>query len=655
MQVQMAVNQHVSQLQSLVASGQMTPQVAMMRYSAIQQAMQAYHAKRATRTTPTPVDSTPKPAAMSPPAPATPWGRPGDAALPPAGPAAVPSASVTPPVAPAAPRASSVDARASAGTPPVAPVAPAPAPSATPLPEDKPAMAPAAAPDTAAPSETPTEPIKLKIEYVPTQLYVSTCGGRDLERLDRELAPRVAARYRMRSVQELGTVDLYALSLSLRSRLDTEVSYALNTLLVLTAGIGAPAHASLSLGACDELLDDLLDLLADQLPDMPWALDDHDEALLSLDMPTYSDAADVALQDESEVRLWRRGSSSHSERGAEQQAARVQLLMTIFRNVALMGDNAAFLASHPRFLPMLAALAQAARTDPRWDEPTATSPLRALTLVELLEVLKDTLTVLLGVAGETWDLSGHAPATSAALLDVLRFFVLDAAEMERRQGAPPSVKAATLPAAPAAPAVLFPVPHHARLALQTLSVLALPDHNREALAARVPAPVLLQLAECLVGLLPVDLGDFRPLASLTRLEYTETAAFCLYHTVYLAPLSVKQQLRERPGVLGVLFRAVKQLLQSTPDYQQNPYGLLCRRLVDTLKLLGESKDLLSAPALQGMYWPPEDTDAPSTMAILSGESDAVLELLTRTAHVDTNVATDLWSLVSSQPVAQKAP
>lgn len=335
-----------------------------------------------------------------------------------------------------------------------------------------------------------------------------------------------------------------------------------------------------------------------------------------------------------------------------------------------MPDNVAFLAQHARFLPVVAALARAAQTDARWhggaDGGGGGSGgadglrLEGFSLAEVLQVRKDVLTIVLGLAGEHLDLSVHAPVTGATLFDVQRFFVLDAGEFEARYGASPLAleRLASAPA-PSVPvqALLYQVPHHARLALQALSCFALPDVNREALARWVPPAVLVSLAHALLGLLPVEVADFRRLSSASRLEYVETAATCLYNVVYLAPQPVKHAVRDAPGVPRVLFRAARRLLQSAPDYARNPYGVLCRRLLDTLHLLSEGEDVLSAAPLQGMYWPALGDEAraaapggahPKRRAgLLVDEDDAVLDLLIRTPSVEASVADELLALVST--------
>ena len=392
-------------------------------------------------------------------------------------------------------------------------------------------------------------------------------------------------------------------------------------------------------------------------------------------MPTYCTSIELALQDAAALRTFRRtappphtpaGAAQRAERDADRRVSVALTTLVVLRNVSVMADNAAFLAQHPRFLRVVAALARAAQCDARWWDgdaapPAATEALGVFSLAEVLQIRKDVLTIVLGVAGEALDLQTHAPLTAATLLDVQRFFVLDADEFEARYGASPLTLERLAAGRDAGgvnvQALMYQVPHHARLALQALSCFALPDANREVLAQLVPSTVLVQLAHALVAMMPVDLADFRRLSSASRLEYVETAATCLFNVVYLAPPAVKYALRDAPGVPRALFRAARRLLQSAPDYSRNPYGVLCRRLIETLALLSEGEDVFGSAPLQGMYWPApgdRDTHAPpgdtSRRRMRSGllveEDDAVLDLLIRTPSVEASVADELLALVS---------
>jgi len=169
------------------------------------------------------------------------------------------------------------------------------------------------------------------------------------------------------------------------------------------------------------------------------------------------------------------------------------------------------------------------------------------------------------------------------------------------------------------------------------------------LAYCIPLSVQIQLVSRLITLLPISVSDFRRFASLTRLEYTETAAICLYNLIYLAPLAVKTAIRDTLGVPGILFRAVKHLIMSTRDYAQNPYDVLCRRLIETAHLLIDDKDSLDESPLLGMYWPPTDekdhTKSSEQTTILTGHDETVIDMLIRTSNVDAGMTSELLALV----------
>ena len=139
-------------------------------------------------------------------------------------------------------------------------------------------------------------PNKYRIEYLPSEVKLHTYGGRDLDKMDHELAPRLAEHARALSVKELGMVDIFGLTMSLQSGMSFEVAYALNTLLILSAGVDAPANYQFPLAPCEDLLDVLLDLLEQVMP--PDSIESSVEYMDERDMLTYCDAVDMALQDE---------------------------------------------------------------------------------------------------------------------------------------------------------------------------------------------------------------------------------------------------------------------------------------------------------------------------------------------------------------------
>ena len=104
----------------------------------------------------------------------------------------------------------------------MAPPVPVPPPAQVPAPEapatvERPPETDSPKPiESPKPSQPPREVLtRYEIEYIPTNIRLSTFGGRDLNRLDEELAPRLAQCAGTRGVHELGVVDVHALILSL--------------------------------------------------------------------------------------------------------------------------------------------------------------------------------------------------------------------------------------------------------------------------------------------------------------------------------------------------------------------------------------------------------------------------------------------------------
>lgn len=128
-----------------------------------------------------------------------------------------------------------------------------------------------------------------KITYVPLQRQAPTAGGFDIGKILRERAQLQQIVRRPRPATELGQVDVERIVLCLRSRVQSEVSYALVALALLSAQPYAPRgsnHANerdgiFPLDKCPDLLEELLDLLVESVwgedglpksPDEPPAL-----------------------------------------------------------------------------------------------------------------------------------------------------------------------------------------------------------------------------------------------------------------------------------------------------------------------------------------------------------------------------------------------
>lgn len=518
---------------------------------------------------------------------------------------------------------------------------------------------------------------------------------------------------------------MHALTMSIRSRLETEVAYALNALQILSAGTGAPSNFQFLLAPCEDLLDELLELLEecayghlDEEEEMRvggataarrrdkrkrtngvallngHACGEKEETDLEAEIQrsTYRDWVQAATEEAEEMRLWRRRklprSQSAAGDGAEEgqgsavmangtpstpmvvdgasdgvqvngrtrtsdalraeqaqlddkewqiaeeerrleRAAGISLcVINILRNFSMMPDNVDYMTGQQRLLDLLAKLCRSddeIESYPAFDEESedgigldeegpqgqgVVSSRKAkkarrstiFTRAEILRVRKDVLVTVANLSGERLQLQGRSDETVVSLFDLLSSFIYDAGALEESECTPEqshpfqAMQQAHLGSLSRG---VRRIPHYADVALDAFSRLALPDSNREIIAHAVNLGKLAQLGTELVRLLPVTEADFQLLKTEPRLAYVERIAMGLYNLAFLAPPRVKARLRAAPGFAGIVFRIVKRLMRAVPDFNRNPFGVLCRRLIEALRLISDGADLFGAPALLG--------------------------------------------------------
>jgi hypothetical protein len=521
-------------------------------------------------------------------------------------------------------------------------------------------------------SEKPNAPpSKYKVEYMPIRRDVRTYGGWDLDAVEAQLGPMLAGKGRLpRSVRELGSVDIEGLIMSLRSRIEVEVTYALNTLLILTASVQAPGfHLLLSL--CEDLCEELLELLVEN------AFFEHEfvpiEQAEIASMPetplTYGEWIAGVLEDEDEMkfRLRKRmqlyeqdedgGESATSglsdyhaalavDRAIQRHADISMTIVEILRNVAIIPDNHVFLNSQPSFLNTLMTIvagvehAELARKG-RKERNAMNSATRdtVFTSGEALLLRKEVLGIVASLAGETLLLSTLDPITVSNIYTFLVSFVLDAGEIEQEHGTvyrelPVGAPQQPTPRNPhPAPPIMSmqpfsrKVPQHADLALEAFSSLAQPDANRRALGQIVAEEQLIAFGETLIKLLPVSDLDFHMLKTEARLGFSERVAMSLFDVAYSGNANVKRRLRQLPGTRGVIFRCIKRLMKIHADFSHNPFSVLTRRLVETMRILSDGENLFDRPPLLGFGMEGHaGRQATATKSALKDGSDDTTEL-----------------------------
>lgn len=587
-------------------------------------------------------------------------------------------------------------------------------------------------PGTSQPVGPPAPPQKHKIEYLPIRRDVHTHGGWDLSLIESQYAPAMLSRGRPRTLRELGLVDVQGLIMSLRSRLDFEVSYALNTLLILSAGVGAAPSYQFQLAACEDLVEELLDLLEessfrgkadgivaqnlDQLVSQngvrgesarrPTKRQRREGGIDSL--PTYRDWITAATEEEAELKIWRRrkatrsrstagsvlnggsevdslagtstaassydapeasttistnGVESEQERSTENKAATALTILTIIKNFSTMPENIKFFNKTHRLLQVLARLCQTDVERVRASQDGDDDVDDALdfedgqgtvfTTTEALRVRKEVLVVVSNLAGEALALGSQTAETVRALYELLASFILEAGAVEEMDHAAEIAElAATLPPGAPAPPVIRRIPYHADLALDALSKLALPDDNREVLGGLIEGRDLERLVDEMVKMLPMTEADFRVLNTEHRLSYCERLSMCLYNLAFLAPPPVKLRLRRIPGLSGIVLRIVKKLSRATHEFTNNPFSVLCRRLVEALRLISDGQDMFGAPALLGFGFADDASAAAASsvggkqIGLLLNDEEGVVEIL-GTNELDGVLSDELYALIAS--------
>ncbi|MCO5565862.1 hypothetical protein L7F22_019537 [Adiantum nelumboides] len=563
---------------------------------------------------------------------------------------------------------------------------------------------------SAAPAE-PVKPSKYKIEYLPIRRDVSSFGGWDLDSIEAQIGPILAGRGRFpRSVRELGTVDIENLIMSLRSRVEIEVTYALNALFILTAAVQAPGF-NLLLSLCEDLSDELLDILEEAafgrlrhseddhimeenihepdagyiepiaMPKRPlthgeWiigVLEDEDKnkvhiqrkrkiskeqsistngvqdslnemALMSNDTEgNIDEVPDNGIDAGTEVERDSDGEDEDvyedipttyyykiaRERDLQRQADTAIVIIEILLNLSVIPENHVFLNSEPRFYTLLmniiAAIDHEEIARRREDEKRSpeTSGIfeigndetpkhsTVFTASEALRIRKDILSIVGSLAGETSILTNLDSITLSNLFDFLASFVYDASEIEQLHGLvyrempihPPTRPTPQNPNPPLPPTAMQPftrkVPQHADLALEAFSSLGQPDVNRKVLGDTIEEERLIKLGEALIKLLPVSDMDFHMLKTEARLAFCERIAMTLFDIAYMGSGSVKRRLRHSPGTKGIVFRCIKRLMKIHKDFSQNPFSVLTRRLVETLRLLSDGENMFNRAPLLG--------------------------------------------------------
>lgn len=497
-------------------------------------------------------------------------------------------------------------------------------------------------PPLSAPAQPKRQLSRRKIEYVPLERELETHGGRDLRVLEDDLSLRKS----LRDVNEWGKVDIEAVTMSLRSRISTEISYALTTLSLISTMKGQVQGTGFPVAQCEDLMEELLDLLEDEafdgVPDQANQLAD------TTHITTHREIMNLIHEEELEpfvcLKERRQGAKDRSQGPKPRTAHTIMTVMNILRNLTIFTDNSGFMANHERFLDLFLRVSSIVLLD---GKPRPASS--ALSLSDLVVVRRDTLHALINVASMVHLSPTPIPSKSSIRMTRRAFDLIASYLVDPTDAVSPIayVKAIGMPQnGPIKP------PSLPEAALQVFTVLAHPDSNRRILSQTIPHPRLYALFESMVYRLPVGDLDFQLMSQETWLGYLEKVIMSIYAIGFLSPPSLKRKIKadRSLGFGKVMLRMVQKFLLTGGPQWRAVFMISAKRAVEAMKIIDEARDSFdtsqsTAPTLAfGMGWGDAGDSGPEKgTGLLGGHLDVTWDLLMQ-REVDEAMFSELESL-----------
>ncbi|PCH33543.1 hypothetical protein WOLCODRAFT_129824 [Wolfiporia cocos MD-104 SS10] len=503
------------------------------------------------------------------------------------------------------------------------------------------------------------QPSRRKIEYIPCARDCDTAGGRDLSQIQQEHVN--ATRRLVKLMEEWGQVDIQAVALSLRSRLDIELSYALTTCIMLT--LARFDGRDFPIAMATDIFDELLDILEDFGFD---GKDDDGEVDLE-SAPriwTNRELVNALLEDGSKTfaalepkQGWKDLARGPRPRSAEH----ILMTMNIMRNLSTHLENCEFMARHPRYLSILLRLCMLA---PHEGDGVPAPASSALSLQDLLTVRREFLNTVVNLTPFI-DFNSPAIPAKQQMLNARRAYeILSSYLVDPTEAVSP---VAVILLTGVAPLAAQPKPSSvADIALEIFTRLFHPDDNRRLLSQSVPQEWLWTLIEALLHRLPLTDGDFSVIMRETWLGYVEKLLMGIYAIAFLAPPALKRRIKtdRRLACPKVLLRVIKKFSIHSPPNTREFFSISVRRAIEALKLIDDAEDSFdttqaAAPTLMfGMgYGEHGETRVERGMGLLSGyQEEMTWNLMTnREILGDQSVFSELESLVRVDQAASVTP
>ncbi|KAG7099359.1 hypothetical protein E1B28_001215 [Marasmius oreades] len=515
-----------------------------------------------------------------------------------------------------------------------------------------------AGPFNSTPSQTSTmnpqprvrlEPSRRKIEYVPLAREVETYGGRDLNQIEAEIVHQT--RRQLRELGDWGIIDIDSLTMSIRSRLSTELSYALTTFTLLSTMKGQQPNTGFPLHNAPDLLDEVLDLLEDLA--FEGVEDSFDSPSEEPEIITNRRLVNAIIEAESSpfAGLERHKTCTDHNLGLRNKPGTIILaIFNIIRNLCVMSDNGSTIARHPRVLELMLRVCELSFDA----ELRPASP--SLSLSEFLIARKDTLYTLSSIApfihlsGDGSLTSKHSQRLTKRIFCLVASYLVDPVEAVTPMGCAQIVSGMTIHRPPAL----------ADIALEVLTRISLPDPNRQVFSKAIPQASLWCLFVSLVRRLPVVDADFH-IVMMSKdiwLSYLEKLIMALYALAFLSSPKLKTKMKtdRSVGYTGVMIRLIHKLLVQSNTETRQAFYICLRRAVETMKVLDDGEDPfdVSEPTVATLsfgvgYGEVGENELEKGTGLLGGRRDLGWDLiLTREVNHDEQMFSELESLLRVQ-------
>lgn len=451
---------------------------------------------------------------------------------------------------------------------------------------DQPLQSTSSVPSTSSGAPPPrSQFMKARIEYIPLAREIDPCGGRDLNMLEEEY--QRARRRPLRDINEWGTVDIEALTMSIRSRLTVELSYALTTLTLLSTMKGPTPGSGFPIAQCTDLLEEVLDLLEDEAFGNIADVQQH----LAKDTRIPRHRELVAMVHDSESLPFSGLKDGQilnkKDRGPWHRPGHIVLTVTnIIRNLSVVPDNVQFLAKHQRMLELILRVSGVVAPQDG-GPPRAASP--SLTLPELLQVRRDTIHFLSNVASMI-SFPVVSPYPDSTVRIVTRIFELMASILVEPADAISPMQSLKLSGIPFSNCLPPSLPD---ITLDIFTRIAYPDQNRQAFSRVIPQEWIWRLLETLVYRLPVSDSDFSFLAREAWLSYLVKVTMAIYTIAFFSPPELKKRIKSDKSLRfsQVMIRMVQRFLTTSSATEARSWFMeTARRAIEAMKVVDDGED-----------------------------------------------------------------